>query len=138
MIFRRKTEKIRDDFLETQEKLLQKQKGDLEKELSLVADKKKTGQKYRPKFLDFGQREDDSVQEVATYEEYLVLEKNLVTMLAETNRALKRLKKGKYEICERCREPINRERLKVMPTASLCVRCINRPARRFRLRFWKR
>ena len=37
--------------------------------------------------------------------------------------ALDRLEDGEGEICERCGEDINPERLKILPWASLCIRC---------------
>lgn len=125
-------------FLQQQEQLLCKQKESLEKELSQVAKKKKTGEKYEPKFLDFGQKEDEGAQEVATYEEYLVLERNLSKMLADVNKALKKIKKGKYGLCESCKKPIEQSRLEAIPTATLCLSCANKPRRRFSLVFWKR
>jgi DnaK suppressor protein len=125
-------------FLKKQEKLLKKQKEGLEKELLLVAQKKKTGEKYQPKFLEFGQREDESAQEVATYEEYLVLEKNLSKMLDDINHALNKIKKGKYGLCESCKKPIEKDRLEAIPTASLCLSCAKKPKRGFRWAFWRR
>jgi DnaK suppressor protein len=125
-------------FLKEQEKLLKKHKKSLEKELLQVAEKKKTGEKYEPKFLEFGQREDESAQEVATYEEYLVLEKNLSKMLDDVNRALKKIEKGKYGLCEGCKKPIEKNRVKAIPTASLCLSCANKPKRGFRWAFWRR
>jgi len=125
-------------FLQKQKKLLEKQKEELEKELSVVAKKKKTGEKYEPKFLDFGQKEDEGAQEVANYEEYLVLEKNLSKMLADTNRALRKIQKGHYGYCESCKKPIEQTRLEAIPTATLCLSCANKPKRRFRWAFWRR
>ena len=125
-------------FIKNQEKLLQKHKVNLEKELSKVAVKKKKGEKYVPKFLDFGQREDEWAQEVATYEEYLALERNLSKMLAAVNKALKKIKKGRYGTCDSCKKQIEQNRLKAMPAAPLCVSCANKPVKRFRWAFWRR
>jgi len=126
------------DFLQKQQMVLEKQKADLEKELSVVAKKKKTGEKYEPKFLDFGQKEDEGAQEVANYEEYLVLEKNLSKMLADTNKALRKIHKNRYGYCESCKQPIEHSRLEAMPAATLCLRCANKPKKKFRWVFWRR
>jgi DnaK suppressor protein len=126
------------NFLQKQAEVLKKQKEDLERELLQVAEKKKTGEKYEPKFIDFGQKEDEGAQEVATYEEYLVLEKNLSQMLKETERALKKIEKGRYGFCESCKKPIEKERLEAFPTATLCLSCANKPKRRFTWAFWRR
>ncbi|MCK7543260.1 TraR/DksA family transcriptional regulator [Marinobacter bryozoorum] len=37
--------------------------------------------------------------------------------------ALERIEQGEGEVCERCGNEINPERLKILPWASLCVRC---------------
>lgn len=37
--------------------------------------------------------------------------------------ALSRIKDGRYGICEKCEEPIGRERLEAVPYASLCRAC---------------
>ena len=38
-------------------------------------------------------------------------------------KALKKIENGSYGICEECEEPINLERLKAKPHASLCISC---------------
>lgn len=126
------------EFLRKQKEVLKKQKEDLERELLQVAEKKKSGEKYEPKFIDFGQKEDEGAQEVATYEEYLVLERNLSKMLKETEGSLKKIEKGRYGLCESCKNPIEKERLEAFPTANLCLVCANRPRRRFTWAFWRR
>ncbi|MFA5115101.1 MAG: TraR/DksA C4-type zinc finger protein [Candidatus Omnitrophota bacterium] len=37
--------------------------------------------------------------------------------------ALKRIDEGTYGICEVCKQPISKTRLKALPQASLCVKC---------------
>lgn len=41
----------------------------------------------------------------------------------QTKKALKRLKKGKYGICEDCGKMIDTDRLAVYPEATLCAKC---------------
>ena len=43
--------------------------------------------------------------------------------IIEIEKALQKIEKGTYGICERCRKKINENRLKVMPFARLCVPC---------------
>ncbi|MCK6065031.1 MULTISPECIES: TraR/DksA family transcriptional regulator [Microbacterium] len=43
--------------------------------------------------------------------------------LAEIDAAMARIADGTYGICARCGRPIPAERMKVRPTASLCVAC---------------
>jgi len=127
------------EFLEKQKKALEKELEKLEKELSMVAEKKKKGKDvdYKPKFLDFGQKEDEGAQEVTTYEEFLALESNLSKMFKDTKKALRKLQKGDYGRCERCKKLIEKERLEIVPTASLCLSCANAPKRKFSLAFWR-
>ena len=41
--------------------------------------------------------------------------------LNSIDQALERIDEGTYGICERCGEPIGRERLEVRPSATLCI-----------------
>lgn len=116
-------------FFKKQEKLLKKEREKLLKELQYVAKKKKTGEKYEPKFLDVGGREDDWAYEVTTFEEYLVLERNLEKTLKGIDDALKKIEKGIYGICENCGKEIGENRLKVVPFATLCMKCGSRRQR---------
>jgi len=43
--------------------------------------------------------------------------------LTQVRRALLRMKKGKYGLCEKCGQPIDPARLKVDPSITLCLQC---------------
>ncbi len=43
--------------------------------------------------------------------------------IAQINAALARIKGGTYGICARCGDPIESKRLKVLPTATRCIKC---------------
>lgn len=43
--------------------------------------------------------------------------------LHEIDSALDRLEKGTFGLCDRCKEPIPRSRLKIIPYANLCIEC---------------
>lgn len=49
--------------------------------------------------------------------------RSLENKLSEIDRALRMTERGDYGLCERCGEPIDPARLKVMPTATLCLKC---------------
>ena len=49
--------------------------------------------------------------------------RNMENKLAEIERALRMTERGDYGLCERCGQPIDPARLKVMPTATLCLKC---------------
>jgi RNA polymerase-binding protein DksA len=46
-----------------------------------------------------------------------------VQLLREIDTALQKLKEGTFGICEMCAKPIGVRRLKVMPSARLCIKC---------------
>ena len=46
-----------------------------------------------------------------------------VNVLREIDTALSKLKEGTYGICELCGKPIGVKRLKVVPSARLCIKC---------------
>ncbi len=104
---------------------LEKDKGDLEKELQSFAteDKKPRGDwdtRY-PQFNGGGiEEEADEVQE---YEKLLSVEYSLESKLKDVNLALEKIKKGKYGVCEKCDKKISDERLTICPEARLCMKC---------------
>lgn len=51
------------------------------------------------------------------------LEQEVRDELRQVIHALDRIEQGEGDVCERCGGDINPERLKVLPSASLCVRC---------------
>ena len=65
----------------------------------------------------------DDASEVEAQTKSLALRRHLEGMIQETDRAMVRAEKGNYGICERCKQPIPEERLKVMPSATLCIDC---------------
>lgn len=71
----------------------------------------------------FGQHLAENASAAIDRELDLTLEENLRKMLAKIDRALQKLDEGSYGICDRCKEPIGRERLEVAPYATLCMRC---------------
>ncbi len=71
----------------------------------------------------------DDATEVEEQAKSLALRRHLEGMLKEIDRAIVRAEKGVYGICERCKNPISEERLKVMPSATLCIECAKLSAR---------
>ncbi len=64
-----------------------------------------------------------AADEVEEYGNLLSLEHILEIRLKNINAALKKIKKGKYGICEKCGKQIPIERLKVHPEARFCLKC---------------
>ena len=65
----------------------------------------------------------DDATEVSEQAKTLALKRHLEGILKEIDRAIARAEKGTYGICERCKNPISGERLKVLPSATLCIDC---------------
>ncbi len=65
----------------------------------------------------------DDATEVSEQAKTLALKRHLEGMLKEIERAMARAEKGTYGICERCKNPISEERLKAIPSATLCIDC---------------
>lgn len=71
--------------------------------------------------FDFGFA--DSAQSTAERGKVLVLIDRLRSQLREVERALGKMDKGTYGLCERCGQPIGPERLEALPYSTLCVSC---------------
>lgn len=63
----------------------------------------------------------DDATDVAEQAKTLALRTHLEGMLKDVDRALVRISKGKYGLCEQCGKPIAEDRLKAMPWAALCI-----------------
>jgi DnaK suppressor protein len=61
--------------------------------------------------------------EYASHERDLALYENDHYKLSQVDAALERISEGTYGICENCGNPINPERLEVLPYATLCIKC---------------
>jgi len=109
--------------IEELRKKLEKAKKNIESQLSKFAKKDSTTKgNYRSKFPDIGSQIDENAQEVQEYELNISLEHNFETELIAVNKALDKIKKGKYGICD-CGKPISFGRLSVRPQAISCIKC---------------
>ena len=98
-------------FLIKQKRALLKEKKRLEKDLEQTK-----------KFPQFGDSEEANASEVELFEKYKGLEKRLKAQLEEVKKALERMEKGKYGVCEQCKGLIEDGRLKAYPAAATCVK----------------
>ncbi|MBU1037274.1 TraR/DksA C4-type zinc finger protein [Patescibacteria group bacterium] len=106
---------------EMKEKLLSR-KEKLEKQLlSFAKPDPKQKDNFNSNFPEFGDKEDENAAEVAVFEGNLSMEENLEQSMEMINRAIQKIEKGTYGICEKCGSIINEERLKIMPTATKCA-----------------
>ncbi|MCG0274686.1 MAG: TraR/DksA C4-type zinc finger protein [Thermosediminibacteraceae bacterium] len=65
----------------------------------------------------------DLAAETFEREKDLGLRDNAKRMLMKVNEALEKMEDGRYGICEKCGNPIEEDRLEVVPYTSLCAKC---------------
>ncbi len=65
----------------------------------------------------------EDASDVAEQATNLALRHHLEELLKEIDRAILRAEKGTYGSCERCAKRIDAERLRIVPSASLCIEC---------------
>ncbi len=76
----------------------------------------------KTRFVD--QAADDAeAHNKARHEQVSALQRQINLALAQTKKALAKIKIGKYGICESCGKPIETGRLAAMPDATLCLAC---------------
>lgn len=66
---------------------------------------------------------DEDITEIEGHDRNLANRAHLQEELQEVNEALERIEKGTYGKCTNCNKEIAEERLKVLPTATLCLDC---------------
>ena len=71
----------------------------------------------------YGTHMADSATEVFEQAKNLAVRQRLRHTLGLVNRALEKMDKGIYGVCERCGESIDPARLKALPYATLCMSC---------------
>jgi DnaK suppressor protein len=58
------------------------------------------------------------------------IRQNLLSVLSKTKKSLANLRSGKYGKCENCGKPIEPQRLEAIPTATLCLSCSKKLAKK--------
>ncbi len=111
-------------FLAEQKNLLEQRQTELLKELNIDAvPRPNTSGDFEARFPDYGDKDDDSAAEVATFQNNLSLEKELEVSLFNVKKALRKIEEGNYGLCEKCSQPIEIDRLKAFPSATSCMDC---------------
>lgn len=78
---------------------------------------------HHTKFPNYGDKNDESVQEIDEYTTNLATEKVLESALRDIDNALSRIAKGNYGICKYCKKEIGEKRLMARPVANTCITC---------------
>lgn len=118
------------------QKLLQKLKSKLEEEKALIeTELNRFAQKSKRAKADWdarfplfngevgGAALEKAADETEEYSTLLEIERSLEIKLQNINLALKKIKEGKYGICEECGKSIEARRLKAYPEARTCLKC---------------
>jgi len=98
----------------------------------LLRELKRLEEQYKitRQFPEYGTSEEENAQEVEKFQENLSLQKNFKNLIRDTKSALVKIEKGKYGICETCKNVIEQGRLKAYPAANLCVTCASEKFKR--------
>ncbi|HVL03304.1 MAG TPA: TraR/DksA C4-type zinc finger protein [Acidimicrobiales bacterium] len=119
-----KVSKPADRFVEAQRKqLLAEREAYTKSATTLRAEADQLAQDREPGDVQFDEESGQGDSMNVERERDLALSAQALASVEEIDVALERIDKGTYGICERCGQPIPKERLKALPHASLCVRC---------------
>ena len=80
--------------------------------------------------IDLDEADDEIDPNLAEREKTLALVQTLERRVEMLERALEKAQKGKYGICEDCGQPIDAERLAILPETTLCVKCAQKRSKR--------
>jgi len=75
------------------------------------------------RFPQFNGKLEESADEVEEFTNLLPIEARLELLLFDVKRALRKMKRGSYGICEKCGKKINKKRIKTLPEAKFCSKC---------------
>ena len=109
---------------------LEAEKIQAEEDLSLIAKKDEHGDwEAVPETEIINQEvpdEADMAERSEDYEERTIKVNFLEQKIKNISRALDKIEKGEYGICEICKEKIEEERLDINPSATTCTGCMNK------------
>lgn len=115
------------ELVDKLKKGLETKKAEITRELLVFTDEtnKSTGN-FDTVFPNYGDHPDENAQEVNSYEDMLPVEYTLEKDLANINRALEKIEKNIYGVCDNCGQAIDVKRLEVFPEAAICIQCANK------------
>jgi DnaK suppressor protein len=113
-----------DKFMEAQRKLLLEERENYTRQAtSLRAEADQLAQDREPGDVQFDEESGQGDTMNVERERDLALSAQALASVDEIDRSLEKIEAGTYGICEKCGQPIPKERLKALPYASLCVKC---------------
>lgn len=115
---------ISDRFVEAQRKqLLSEREAYTKSATTLRAEADQLAQDREPGDVQFDEESGQGDSMNVERERDLALSAQAMGSVQEIDEALAKIDKGTYGVCERCGQPIPKERLRALPHAALCVRC---------------
>ena len=78
-----------------------------------------------PERLNDNAASDTDASEEANHDRVSALASELKNKLTATDKALGKIINGEYGLCENCHQPIEFNRLEILPIADLCMECEN-------------
>lgn len=120
----KKTE-ITKDELKHYEGILLKERARLFKELGKVrVERPPIGYQGAPgEIISLDDDITDSASEMTEADRIVAMEGNIHKILTDTENSLLKIKNKTYGICDKCEGKIDKARLKIIPSAVLCVKC---------------
>jgi DnaK suppressor protein len=114
----------KDPFLSQQQQALQAEKADyLAQAKSLRDEAEQMAADAEPGDTQFDEESGEGTTAAVDREHNLRLSQQAMATVEEIDRALEKMSKGIYGLCEHCGEPIAKPRLEALPFAALCVAC---------------
>jgi DnaK suppressor protein len=74
-------------------------------------------------FVEQSPHPEEEAEEVEELLDYEAVRQNQQKRLDKINKALDKIKKGKYGICEKCGNEIEKEVLEIYPESEFCKKC---------------
>ena len=113
-----------DKFLEGQKKALEEERATYTRQAQTLKDEaERLAEDMEPGDVQFDEESGEGDTVNVERERDLALSAQALAEVAAIDRALEKIKDGSYGVCEKCGDPIPKERLKALPHAALCVKC---------------
>lgn len=113
-----------EEFLSKQQELLQVERSTyLEQASVLKAEADSLALEAEPGDVQFDEESGEGGTTTIDRERDLVLAAQALAAVEEIDLALRKIGQSSYGLCESCRNPIPRARLRALPFARLCIRC---------------
>jgi RNA polymerase-binding protein DksA len=113
-----------DKFLEGQKKALEEERATYTRQAQSLKDEaERLAEDMEPGDVQFDEESGEGDTVNVERERDLALSAQAMGEVTAIDRALEKIGNGTYGVCEKCGDPIPKERLRALPHAALCVKC---------------